>query len=729
MHALWSSASYQAHLLSLPFAFAPAAMAVVIAYGIAMRGEPVLRAWLLLHFAALMPYSICMAMSPSVVSSAAAEHLFRIAAAFIPMAAAAGAGFQLRLLGNRHWFVWVGVALSVVWMILSATSNVVVSGVHRLGFGLWYADAGHDAWLVLLSLVVTSAPSFLMLTRAAYRTPPSHERRQLRAVWLANLITYAGLTDAGLAFHIGVFPLGWLLSGLGSVLVVRALIVDDLLRVRAVDDTMPRVLLHLAVATLLGWAALALLGSTGTWWGGGLVMSCVFAAARVAISVFSLVTRGGQMAASTLDRLLSQLVTRARSLRDERAIAELATDVIELAIGVRVEVLLAAAEDYSWTTATGQRLADDAAPDPLLGAWLAEHAGAVFDQAANVPEDLRPMLAAVLVSTKAGTAVPVLSRDELLGLITVPATTQRQRRRHLSFVERAAERLAEGLVHARMARRAADRATIAREVELAATVQAQLLPGRGPHVHGEVTVVGSWQPATRCAGDFWGFYPLGPDRLLLAIGDVTGHGVASATVTAAAAAAADVAVRRHGNALDLVTLVAAMDAAVSRVGGGQLEMTMFAAIFDGATGTISYVSCGHTSPYVCHPREHDVELQALVARGNPLGSPSHTVPKVQQRPLRAGDLLVWYTDGVIEAQDPSGEPFGDRRLQRLLRRLDRNALAPPAVHDLVHASVVAHRAGRPRNDDETLVVAQWQPSGAAPSTGSISTVQTPRSQP
>ena len=150
-----------------------------------------------------------------------------------------------------------------------------------------------------------------------------------------------------------------------------------------------------------------------------------------------------------------------------------------------------------------------------------------------------------------------------------------------------------------------------------------------------------------------------------------------------------------------------------RVGGGQLAMTLFAAIIDGEARTISYVSCGHTTPYVCHAGEKEIELTALVGRGNPLGSNSRQASKVQQRALRAGDLLVWYTDGVIEAQDPHGEAFGDRRLQRLLRRLDRNALAPPAVHDLVHASVAAHRAGRPRNDEETLVVAQWQPPIAA----------------
>ena len=49
MHDLWSSASYEAHLLSLPFALAPAAMLIVIAYTAVMRGAPALRGWLLTH--------------------------------------------------------------------------------------------------------------------------------------------------------------------------------------------------------------------------------------------------------------------------------------------------------------------------------------------------------------------------------------------------------------------------------------------------------------------------------------------------------------------------------------------------------------------------------------------------------------------------------------------------------------------------------------------------------
>jgi len=715
MQELWSSTSYEPHLLSLPFAFAPAAMLVVITYALVMRGEPVLRAWMLLHFAALMPYSIMMTLSPSLVSATAAESMFRVAAAFIPMAAAAGAGFQFRLLGKHRearWFVWLGVAVSVAWIVVGATTDAAVTGVRWLKAGLWYADAGPYAWLALLSTLVVATPGFLALGLAAVKSKPSPQRRQLRLVLAANMVTYAGLTDVALAYDIGYFPLGWLLSGAGSVLVARALVTEDLLRVRAIDTTAPQIVLHLAGAVLLGWVTLGLTGHDTPWWVATVVIAVTFASVRVTIAVIALITRGARSSEGTLDRLLAQLVQRARPLEKEPQIAALAIDVVELGVGERIDVLLAASEDYGWSSASGEKLADEAAPDPLLGAWLAEHRKIVFANDPAIPDDLRETVGALFERNKARALVPVATGDELLAVAFLPTTARRLRSRELAFFERACERLGEAIVHARMAQRAAERAMVARQVEFAATLQQQLLPGSGPHVHEKVTVVGSWLPASRCAGDFWGVYPLGKRGTLVAIGDVTGHGVASATVTAAAAAAVEVVVRRSGETLELADLVVAVDAAVRRVGGGQLTMTCFAAILDPTAQEVRFVSCGHTTPYLCRAREGaDLELQALVGRGNPLGSGAST-PKVQHKPFKAGDLVVWYTDGVIEAQDPAGEPFGDRRLQRMLRRLDKTSLAPAAVHDVIHAGIAAHRAGKARLDDETLVVAQWR-DGAA----------------
>jgi len=729
MHELWSTASYAPHLLSLPFAFAPAALLIVIAYAAVMRGAPTLRWFLLVQGATLLPYATVIMLSPSIASPVVAEQLFRFAASLIPMTAATGTGFQLALIGKFSRYravVWVFVASAAVWIVVGSSTGAAIDGVRWMS-GFWFGRAGPWAWLVMLHTVVLSVPGYLALGHAALTRPPSNERRQLRAALIANLVTYTGLADVSMAYGIGVVPLGWLSAGLGSLLVVRALVVEDLLRVRAIDSTVPKFIVYFATGTLLGWVAMSQV-SPQPWPLNMVDLVVCFVAVRVLIATVGLVSLGARGGEGPLDRLLDQLVGRARAMTSPPAIAQLAVDIIELALGVRLSVLLASQDDWGWSTQTGERIDDARAPDPLLASWLAERREAVFvDDLGPVPPDLRSLAAELFVSQRARAVIPVSSSDELLALLVVPAATRRLRVPALAFLLRLAERLAEAVLHARLARRADERAALARDVELAATVQAELLPPRGPHVFGALSVVGSWQPATRCAGDFWTVTPLGEpspeavergadDRaVLIAIGDVTGHGVASAMVTAAAIGACDASARRSGSALELGELIAALDASVRRVGGGGLGMTCFAAILDPARQEIRFASCGHTAPYLCRATDKAIELHALVGRGNPLGGAVPEPARIQHRPLQAGDLVVWYTDGVVEAQDPAGAAFGDRRLQQLLKKLDRPRLTPLAVHELVQRGVAAHRAGRPLADDQTLVVAQLAPAPAAPS--------------
>jgi serine phosphatase RsbU (regulator of sigma subunit) len=725
MHELWSAASYAPRLLSLPFALAPAAILIVIAYAAVMRGAPLVRGFLLAQSIAILPYATVVMLSPSVTSPAAAEQLFRIAAGCVPMAGATVTGFQLALVGKYpryRWVVWFLIANAACWIYVSATSDAVIDGVRWMS-GFWFGRAGQWTWLALVHTLLLTAPGFAALGHAALTRPPSHERRQLRAALVANLITYSGLFDVGLIYGVDVIPLGWLVAGVGSLLVVRALVVEDLLRVRAVDSSAPLGIVHFATGALLAWVAMSLV-SPQPWPFIALDLIVCFVAVRVLIATIGLVSLGGHGGEGPLDRLLDQLVGRARALTSPPAIAQLALDIIELALGVRLTVLLASQADWGWTNHAGERLDDARAPDPLLASWLAERRDALFaDDPGAVPLDLRPLIAPLFTGHRARALIPVASADDLIGLIVVPTAARRLGLPALGFLLRLAERLAEALHHARLARRAAERAALARDVELAATVQGELLPPRGALTVGELTVVGSWQPATRCAGDFWTVIPLGehapdataPDHrpVLVAIGDVTGHGVAAAMVTAAAIGACAACARRRGRALDLGELVAALDTAVRRVGGGGLAMTCFAAILDPAGHELRFVSCGHTAPYLCRVADASVELHALVGRGNPLGDASPAAPRVQHRALQAGDLVVWYTDGVVEAQDPGGAPFGDRRLQHLLKRLDRRRLSPVAVHDLVSRGVAAHRAGRPPDDDATLVVAQLAPGPTA----------------
>lgn len=723
MDELWSSASYEPHALSLLFAFAPTALLLVIAYAVVMRGSPALRGWLLLHCAAVVPYALAITVSPSTTSPHAAAQWFRFGASFISLAAAAGTGLQLAMLRKyrryRAW-IWFGVASSLVWGIGGSVTDWLVPSVHRIEGGLWFADAGRFGLPSVIHTIVLAAVGFVPLAWTALgpagRALPANERRQLRLVLLANTVTYSGLVDLLLAWNVGVFPIGWLTAGVGSLVVLRAILVEDLLRVRAVDTRIPRLFVIYAAGVGLAWSSVVIVGEA-PWWGTALTLLLSFVSVRIAIAIVALVNRGARTTAGPLDRLLAQLTGRARGLTRGTEIAQLALDIVELGLGERVDILLASDADWGWTRASGERLADDEAPDPLLGTWLAEHRRTVFadDPDREVPADLAPLIDRLLATHHARALIPIHAGDELLGAIAIPTSAGRLRGASLAFLERVGDRTSEALVHARMAAQAALRANVARDVELAQAVQAELLPPRGIRTFGELAVIGSWRPATSCAGDFWGVYPLDDTRTLIAIGDATGHGIASAMVTAAAVGACDAAARDAGPALRLEDLVLALDVAVRRVSAGELALTCFAAVIDQRANTIRYVSCGHAAPYLLRwsGEPAKAELAALVGRGNPLGGAAPPSPKVHERPLAAGDLVVWYTDGVIEAHDRDGKPFGDRRLQQLLRKLDRARAIPTLVHDAMQASLAAHRAGLPLADDETIVVAQLIGGGTA----------------
>jgi hypothetical protein len=176
MQELWSSASYEPHPLSLPFALAPAAMSIVIAYAIVMRGARAPRAWLLLHFISLMPYSVTMMLSPSIRSPAAAEAWFRFAGAFIPMAAAGGAGFHMELLQRARkmrFLVWAGLVHALVWMVICSSTDLVVRDVRWLPAGFWFADLSPVAIIALATTIATSLPGFTMVALTALRSESS----------------------------------------------------------------------------------------------------------------------------------------------------------------------------------------------------------------------------------------------------------------------------------------------------------------------------------------------------------------------------------------------------------------------------------------------------------------------------------------------------------------------------------------------------------------------------
>jgi phosphoserine phosphatase RsbU/P len=126
---------------------------------------------------------------------------------------------------------------------------------------------------------------------------------------------------------------------------------------------------------------------------------------------------------------------------------------------------------------------------------------------------------------------------------------------------------------------------------------------------------------------------------------------------------------------------------------------------------VSFTAAGHVPPYLCRaPAEPGgrIAIDALVARGNPLGLDRPLSVKVRAQTLQEGDLLVFYSDGLIDCTSPQDERLGDRRMQRMLRDLAGQDLDIGAIRDRIDQAVREHAAGTPQDDDITFIAARFR---------------------
>lgn len=703
----------QPSLWSVPPAIALAALLVVFAYTAAVRGAAELRGWLLLHSGALVPYALTMVLAPSLSDPDLVVRAFRVSVGAVPVAAVAGLEFRLALIGSK------GGARRVVTLTLAcglavacSVSPWFVSQVTLTRYGFWFAEPGPLALLWLAVTIGIAAIGQFRLWRAMRAATLEARRRQLRRTWVAHAITSLGLLDVIAAYHDGWFPVGWLLIGVGSAVMLRAVVFDELLSARAIDTRAALAVVHVAGGALLGWCALELVSGV-PWWAQAIALIGSYASVHLAIAVATLITRGARVTQGTRARFVAELSARFREVVTAEQLDALVASVAQIGLEAPAALLVPSGSDWGWSKG-GLRLADDVAPDPLLVSWLTGQGPLAPEEVAAVaPAELRPALDAFLTAQHARLLVPLRARDELLGLLVLGgerAIAGPARQLAVSIAERSAEVLS----HFRIARQVGERALVAREVELAAQIQAAYLPMQARRQLGRLRLIGEWQPATECGGDFWAVYELSSERTLVVVGDVTGHGMPAALVTAAVRGACDVAVRALGETLELPTLMEYLDAAVRRVGAERLHMSCVAAVVDAGLGEVTFVNAGHATPYLVRAAEpgREGEVEVLLARGHALGSGHSPGARVGRKALGTGDLLLWYTDGLTDASNPVNEKFGDRRLQRMLRALAAEPELETAAQRVLDA-VANHRGGAPFADDVTLVLARLSPQAAA----------------
>jgi len=248
----------------------------------------------------------------------------------------------------------------------------------------------------------------------------------------------------------------------------------------------------------------------------------------------------------------------------------------------------------------------------------------------------------------------------------------------------------------------AEKARIEQELEVAKAIQETLVPTSDPIDHGVLKFAGFYQPAAQTGGDWWSWHELVGGKVLLVIGDVTGHGVPSAMITAAAKAACDVARYVYRDDVTVTGLLEIMNHAIFESAQRRFVMTCFASIVDTQRRTITYANAGHNFPYLFRAGDGRGEFGSLMIRGNRLGDDRDSRYEAKTTELIPGDVLVWYTDGIVECENMAGEEYGEKRFRASVRRAA--ALDAGEMRDAIVGDATAFFSDAPRKDDITMIV-------------------------
>ncbi len=284
------------------------------------------------------------------------------------------------------------------------------------------------------------------------------------------------------------------------------------------------------------------------------------------------------------------------------------------------------------------------------------------------------------VAYQVTTAAMIITANALLGVIVGIALHT------YDTLKRNAERGAE-----RMFR-------LEREIEIAREVQLELLPRTLPTIRG-LQLAAVCRPAVGVGGDFFDFLPHAEDRLGLVIADVSGKGIPAALLMAGIQAS-----------VRSIAIPGVSPAEVNRRLNDLLHdrtsdaryATLFFALYDGEAHTLNYCNAGHYPPLLIG---QGGRVERLAACGLPIGALPGSTYSEGSRSLAPGDLLVLYTDGIIEAPSPSGEEYGDERLARLL--IAHRERPPLETMNEVLEDVARWTEGAPAHDDLTIVLAQF----------------------
>ncbi len=301
--------------------------------------------------------------------------------------------------------------------------------------------------------------------------------------------------------------------------------------------------------------------------------------------------------------------------------------------------------------------------------------------------------------------VPVDARGDTIGsgprgvlYVDSTAATREFNDADLTLFHALGQHIAIALENARLGQEAVERARLQRSLEIAEEIQIGLMPSASPNVPG-FTAQGWFRAAEHAAGDFFDFVPSGAGSLTAVVGDVSGHGIGPALVTATAQAGLRAYLRVVNEPNKVMNLL--NQDLCSRMEVGMFLTLVLAQVEP--DGALQLVNAGHPPPLIWRNAERRIDRldEHELAVGL---SDNHDFERISRTHLGPGDVLLVYSDGLVEARHPDypDRLFGEEGLRAVISDVGYRGGGPDVLVQELADAVLEFSDGS-REDDMTMV--------------------------
>jgi serine phosphatase RsbU (regulator of sigma subunit) len=325
---------------------------------------------------------------------------------------------------------------------------------------------------------------------------------------------------------------------------------------------------------------------------------------------------------------------------------------------------------------------------------------AVLSQDAGADQNLPTSASIADLKIRSIMCVPLLTRDkEALGILQLDTSDRKQfGQEDLDVLAAVACQAAISIQNAQMHESLLERERVTRDLKLAEQVQKRFLPQSVPAIAG-FEFFAHYDPAYEVGGDYYDFVPLPGDKIAIAVGDVSGKGVAAALMMAKFSGDTRYCILTENAPSDAAN---ELNSLLFSAGIEEKFITLSLSVLDPDRRTLSITSAGHP-PVLIRRSNGTVEEIGDEISGFPLG----IVPECDYRQvevsLSPGDVVAVFSDGVTDARNLREELYESRDKRRLIRKLTETSGGPETIGRALLQDIREFSAGHTQVDDITLI--------------------------